>query len=38
MRYAEKVMLHNLVQQTMADKKAYDELSDIDINIHIAQY
>ena len=28
MRYAEKVMLHNLVQQTMADKKAYDELSD----------
>lgn len=28
MRYAEKVMLHNLVQLTMADKKAYDELSD----------
>jgi hypothetical protein len=28
MRYAEKVMLHNLVQQTMAEKKAYNELSD----------
>ena len=28
MRYAEKVMLHNLVQMTTADKKAYDDLSD----------
>jgi hypothetical protein len=28
MRYAEKVMLHNLVQLTTADKKAYDDLSD----------
>lgn len=28
MRYAEKVMLHNLVQLTMDDRKAYDELSD----------
>ena len=27
MRYAEKVLLHNLVQLTMADRKAYDELS-----------
>lgn len=27
MRCAEKVMLHNLVQQTMADRKAYNELS-----------
>lgn len=28
MRYAEKVMLHNLVQQTIADWKAYNDLSD----------
>ena len=28
MRYAEKVMLHNLVQLTTADKKVYDDLSD----------
>ena len=28
MRYAEKVLLHNLVQLTMADRNAYDELSD----------
>lgn len=28
MRYAEKVLLHNLVQLTIADRKAYDELSD----------
>lgn len=28
MRYAEKVMLHNLVQLTTADKKTYDDLSD----------
>ena len=27
MRYAEKVMLHNLIQQTMADKNVYNELS-----------
>ena len=28
MRYAEKVLFHNLVQLTIADRKAYDELSD----------
>lgn len=28
MRYAEKVMLHNLVQQTIMDKESYDALSD----------
>ena len=28
MRYAEKVMLHNLVQQTIADKDTYEALSD----------
>ena len=28
MRYAEKVLLHNLVQLTKADKNAYGELSD----------
>ena len=28
MRYAEKVMLHNLVQQMLVDGKAYNELSD----------
>ena len=27
MRYEEKVMLHNLIQQTMADKNVYNELS-----------
>ena len=27
MRYAEKVMLHNLIQQTMAEKNVYNELS-----------
>ena len=28
MRYAEKVLFHNLVQLTIADRKAYDELAD----------
>lgn len=28
MRYAEKVLFHNLVQLTIADRKAYNELSD----------
>ena len=28
MRYAEKVMLHQMVQQTFIDRKAYDALSD----------
>ena len=28
MRYAEKVLFHNLVQLTIADIKAYDELAD----------
>ena len=28
MRYAEKVLLHNLVQQTINEKDAYEALSD----------
>ena len=28
MRYAEKVLFHNLVQLTIADRKSYDELAD----------